>query len=602
MSEVAQTLMRPSRQDPANVSAVGHEAMISTSHPQATEAGLTALRNGGSAVDAYLAAAAVQTVVEPTMTSLGGGLAMNVYDPSTGQSHIVAGMNGMPAADEGGQLDDDAYWSGRTIVTPGWVSGAHAAWEKWGKLEWSDLFADAHVAARDGFVVDQLLWGTMWEYRMVPGMYQEGRDVWYPDGRLVCVGEVLRQPALARTIEQLAEQGPDFFYQGEFARHYVERAQAAGGRLTLDDMAATQQGSFELQLPPLPVANGLELHTSGLMYAVALNLASVGGLGERARPTEDAETLYLQMRVVEETWHYCLSLVEEGSGFSPEAIEKAVASASPESVEKLWPLVETGPPRSFDGMNLDTNAIVAVDDSGMVVHGTHSTSGTPFGVGMMVDGVVLTRPLYYFARPIVTDAGRVGHVAAGGAGRPAGLHGRLAVDLGRPERAAEHDERPRVGDGARRVGAATDVRISDLPAHTADRRSDHGRRRDRRGRTSRTQGHARVPLGAGNGELPLHPHRRRRHPSRRRRPAPAGPRRWFLSPNAREIKRRSDHASRAPGRIRRAVRPSRASAARQRHAPDRRWRGPPHLHRRHGPILVRRADVGRASVLGRRPG
>ena len=53
-------------------------------------------------------------------------------------------------------------------------------------------------------------------------------------------------------------------------------------------------------------------------------------------------------------------------------------------------------------MNMDTNAIVVVDETGMVAHGTHSTSGTPFGVGLMVDGVVLTRPLYYFARPIVT--------------------------------------------------------------------------------------------------------------------------------------------------------------------------------------------------------
>ena len=398
MSRAVEALMRPSRPDPASVSAVGRRAMISTSHPQATEAGLAALRQGGSAVDAYLAAAAVQTVIEPTMTSLGGGLVMSVYEPSAGKSRIVGGTSLLPAGDEGGALDDDAYWSGRTVTAPGWVCGAHAAWTKWGRLKWAELWSSALSCARDGFVVDQLLWGTMWEYRMVPGMYASGREVWHPNGRLVCVGEVLRQPALARTIEQLAEQGPDFFYQGEFARRYVDTARAAGGRITLDDMAATQQRAFERELPVLQLANGYELHTNGLMYALALNLASIGGLSGRGLPTEDAESLFLLMRIVEETWHHCLSF-SQGGAFGTEEL---VAAVSPEEAVRLWPRVKAGPPRSFDGMNMDTNAIVAVDETGMVVHGTHSASGTPFGVGLMVDGVVLTRPLYHFARPIVT--------------------------------------------------------------------------------------------------------------------------------------------------------------------------------------------------------
>ena len=373
--------------------------MISTSHPLATEAGLSALRRGGSAVDAYLAAAAVQAVIEPTMTSLGGGLGVTVYEPSTGKSRIIGAAGSLPAAEKAGELDDEAYWSGRTVTAPGWVSAAHGAWKKWGRLKWAELWRDALACARDGFVVDQLLWGTMWEHRMVPGMFAQGRDVWFPGGRLVCVGENLRQPALGRTIEQLAEQGSDYFYQGEFARHYVDVARAAGGRLTLDDMAAAPGKVIDLELPALRLANGDELHTSGLMYALALNLALIGGLGKRARPTEDADSLFLLMRIVEETWHHCLTLAPVTS---LETFQSAIAGVSPEEAQKLWPTVKSGLPRSFDGMNMDTCGIVAVDESGLVVHGTHSTSGTPFGVGLMVEGVVLARPLYYFARPIVT--------------------------------------------------------------------------------------------------------------------------------------------------------------------------------------------------------
>jgi gamma-glutamyltranspeptidase/glutathione hydrolase len=373
--------------------------MISTAHPLATEAGLSALRRGGSAVDAYIAAAAVQTVTEPTMTCLAGGLAVTVYDPAGGTVRGVGGMARLPAAEDG-ELDEDAHWSGRTVVAPGWVSGARAAWSRWGKLAWAALFEDAVICAREGFIVDQLLWGNMWEYRTVPGMYAAGREVWFPDGYLFSVGDVLRQPALARTLEQLAEQGPDFFYQGEFARHYVDMARAAGGRITLEDMATAQESAIDLELPALSLATGDVLYTTGVMYALALNLATVGGLEKRGLPTEDADTLYLLMRIVEEAWHHGLSLTE-GSGYSPENLEKAAEAVSPETAEKLWPQVEAGSPRPIEPMNLNTEGIVAVDGEGMVAFGTHSTSGSPFGAGFMVDGVTVARPLYFFARPIV---------------------------------------------------------------------------------------------------------------------------------------------------------------------------------------------------------
>ncbi len=390
---------RAARPDPASFSAVSRNAMISTDHPLATQAGLAALRKGGSAVDAYLAAAAVQTVVEPEMTSLAGVFSVTVYDPSTGESRVVGGLGAKPAAEDG-DLDEAARWSGRTVVTPGWVRSAHTAWQTWGKLSWADVFSDALVCARDGFVVDQLLWGNAFGYRSVLGRHPEARQVWFADGHMACVGDVLRQPALARTIEQLAEQGPDYFYEGEFARHYVETARAAGGRITLDDMSATEAFTTNAPVSVLPLANGYELHTYGPMYALALNLALIGGLGKRGRPASDADSLYLLVRIVEECWHLGLSLSD---GWAPKSsgLEDIADAALPENAEKLWPQVESGPPRPFDGMNYDTNAIVAVDSSGMVAHGTHSTSGSPFGAGLMVDGVFASRAMYFFANPVL---------------------------------------------------------------------------------------------------------------------------------------------------------------------------------------------------------
>jgi gamma-glutamyltranspeptidase/glutathione hydrolase len=395
--------LRPARPVPELVSSVADRAMVTTSHPLATEAGLNALRAGGSAVDAYVAAAAVQTVVEPTMTSLAGGFSVTVFDPATGASRSTSGLAPLPAAEDG-ELDDDARLSGRTIVAPGWVQGAHAAWATWGRLQWRDVLAAALDAAREGFVVDQQLWGYMFEYRLAMGRYAPGRAVWFPDGTMVGAGDVLRQPALAETLEGLSEDGPDFFYRGDFARRYVEVAQRAGGRLTLEDLelCLTQLGAVT-DVAALPLAGGGEVHGDGGLYALALNLAHVGGLGARALPTEDPETLFLQMRIVEECWHEGLRVGEVAFGTAADvsATQDALAEAvSPEAAARLWAQVESGPSRPFDGMNLNTNAIVVVDENGLVAHGTHSTSSVPFGVGFMVDGVVVPKAMYHFSRPL----------------------------------------------------------------------------------------------------------------------------------------------------------------------------------------------------------
>ena len=281
------------------------------------------------------------------------------------------------------------------MVPPGWVHGAHAAWQRWGRRSWAAAFEHALIAARDGFVVDPLLYGWAFEFRTVAGRYQPGREVWFPDGRMFTPGETLRQPALARTIEALSAEGPSYFGTGGFAQRYVDVARAAGGRITLDDMAAA--GPVDLALPSLPLVSGDELHTNGLLYALMLNVASVGGLEHRAPATEDPETLYLLLRIVEECWHFGLELAD--GQFRLPTHDELMAAVSVEQAEKLWNDVKAGPPRPFDPMNSGTNAIIAVDSDGMVAHGTHSASSTAFGVGLMVDGVIVPRPMTHFAHP-----------------------------------------------------------------------------------------------------------------------------------------------------------------------------------------------------------
>ena len=392
---MSHVLSRPQRPDPADVSHQSKNGMISTSHPAATEAGLAALVAGGSAVDSYLSAALVQTAVEPTMTSLTGTMLITVLDPVTGQSQLVSDMGGLPAAEDA-VLDDVGRWTGRTVMRPGWVRAAHAGWDRWGRLPWAHLFAPAIAAAREGFEVDPLLWGWMFEHRMAAGSYSTGRDLWFPGGRLVGPGELLRQPALADTLTALAEEGPSYMYEGDFAQRYVATARATGGRLTLDDMAA---GSVnDVVLPALQVASGYYVHTCGPLFALMLNLVAVGGVADRDLPSEDPETLYLMMRIVEESWHYGLTMI--GSSFRFASPEEMLDGVSVANAERLWRRVVEDSPRPFDSMNLGTNAISVVDADGMVAHGTHSSTSTPFRVGLSVDGVVMTRNAVVFAHPM----------------------------------------------------------------------------------------------------------------------------------------------------------------------------------------------------------
>jgi gamma-glutamyltranspeptidase/glutathione hydrolase len=386
---------RPPSPRADHVAATATGGMISTSHPAATQAGVAALAAGGTAVDAYLTAAAVQTVVEPTMSTLAGGLAITVWDAKSRSSQLLAGVGTLPAAEDA-DLDEAARLSGRTVVPPGWVHGAHAAWERWGRLPWADVLEPALVAAREGVVVDHLLHGWAFEFRGAAGRYAAGREAFFPDGRMFTHGDVLKQPALARTIEGLAAHGPSYFKDGEFARRYVAAAREAGGRITLDDMAAA--GPIEMSLPSLPLVTGHELQTNGLLFALMLNAAAVGDLGSRGPAHEDPETLYLLLRIVQECWHFGLDLAD--GAFRLPTHEELMAAVSDEQAEKIWDQVRTGPPRPFAPMNSGTNAIVAADADGTVAHGTHSASSTPFGVGLVVDGVIVPRPMTLFANPM----------------------------------------------------------------------------------------------------------------------------------------------------------------------------------------------------------
>ena len=221
---------------------------VAAANPLAVEAGLRVLRDGGSAVDAAVAVQAVLGLVEPQSSGLGGGSFMMVYDAASGEVTSYDGRETAPAAatpelfyEDGKPLDfPSAVLSGRSTGAPGAVAMLAMAQLEHGKLPWSALFSDAERLARDGFTVSPRLAG------MIAATRGQARTRWAdayftkPDGTRYVAGDVLRNQEYARTVADLAAQGPDVFYRGRIAQEIAATVaqEPRPGALTVEDIAA----------------------------------------------------------------------------------------------------------------------------------------------------------------------------------------------------------------------------------------------------------------------------------------------------------------------------------------------------------------------------
>ncbi|MFT4247857.1 MAG: gamma-glutamyltransferase [Pseudomonas sp.] len=210
---------------------------ISSPHAEATRAGAQALRDGGNAIDAALAAAAVLSVVYPHQTALGGDMFALVDDGTRVQA--VNGSGRLPRAatlaamttTEGEVVDHGVH----SATVPGVVAGWQSLMEMGAALDWPRLLAPA-IRATEGTTVTASLAAAIAERAAVlshdPGM----RELFLPGGSALPVGSVLAQPALGRSLRNLAAQGAEAFYRGQLGRDLVTGLQALGSPLQMRDL------------------------------------------------------------------------------------------------------------------------------------------------------------------------------------------------------------------------------------------------------------------------------------------------------------------------------------------------------------------------------
>ncbi len=223
--------------------------MIAAANPYAAEAGLSMLRQGGSAVDAAIAAQMVLTLVEPESSGIGGGAFMMVFDPKSNKVTSFDGRETAPASATPGMFLDaagnprphrDAIPGGLSVGVPGALAMLELAHQKYGKLPWAKLFEPAIKLAENGFPVTKKLAGLIAANPDIAAMPDIKRYFGKPDGTLVKAGDRLKNPELAATFRVIAKGGARAFYTGAIAEAIVAKVHNGSpqpGGMTLKDLA-----------------------------------------------------------------------------------------------------------------------------------------------------------------------------------------------------------------------------------------------------------------------------------------------------------------------------------------------------------------------------
>ena len=298
---------------------------VASGHPAATQAALGILRQGGSAVDAAIAADAVMGVIEPIATGVGGDVMAVVAGPERLAAYNGSGRAGAAATNVSVADGDHGYVKnvgGQAVTVPGVVAGWWDLHERFGALPWAELLAPATVAAIDGAEVGPVtaaIWAAM-EPRLDPA----GKALYMPGGSAPAAGTRWRNAELAKTLAALAAHGPDHFYRGPLAQELAAAVQRAGGPITATDLASHRGEWVE---PLRRTVAGLQLVTVPPPCQGVVVLLAAAQLDERAPlgGPESADAVVAQVESLDRAFGVAVDVVADGTG--PLDLDELLAEA-----------------------------------------------------------------------------------------------------------------------------------------------------------------------------------------------------------------------------------------------------------------------------------
>ena len=409
--------------------------MAAAANPLAAEAGREMLRRGGSAIDAAIAMQAVLTLVEPQSSGIGGGAfivlwdgkAVRTYDgretaPAGASEKLFLQADGKPMPFTAAQI------GGRSVGTPGVLRALELAHRKHGRLKWAALFEPAIALADQGFRISPRLHSMIASDASLPGSPDMAAYFLNADGSPKAAGTLLKNPALARVLQRIANEGPDALYEGPIAEEMVAKVQghANPGSLSLKDLegyAARERAPLCTDYKQWQVCGMAPPSSGGI--AVAQILGTLQSLEQRdgrmslaalkphrsdkpagIEPAPEAVHLIAE---AERLAYADRALYVADSDFVPVPVKGLVdrgylasraSLIGPRSMGVAKPGIPPGIQIAFapdrSPLRISTSQVVAVDDQGGAVSMT-TTVESAFGSHLMVQGFMLNNQMTDFS-------------------------------------------------------------------------------------------------------------------------------------------------------------------------------------------------------------
>jgi gamma-glutamyltranspeptidase/glutathione hydrolase len=365
----------------------GRRAMCATSHPMASLTAIETLKAGGNAVDAAIAAAAVLAVVECPMTGIGGDCFAILMKPGQKKPIALSAAGRAPAAATaewyaGKGIKRIETTSVHAVTVPGAVDGWTRLLKDHGTMPLERLLAPAIELAERGFVVAPRV-AADWANGSRKFKSAGAKRNLLRDGKVPEAGEVMKFPALAKTLKKIAKDGRDGFYQGEIAKDMVAELNAIGGLHTLGDFAAQSSSYIEpislryrgVDLYELPPSN------HGIVALIMLKM--LDRLGKPHTDPQSVDHYHLLMEVARLAFAMRDAFVADPDMADvpvDHMLDDATIDKLAKRVDRKKHRPELGPvPRPAGS---DTVCFSIVDEKGMAVSFINSLYGD-FGTGIV---------------------------------------------------------------------------------------------------------------------------------------------------------------------------------------------------------------------------
>lgn len=437
--------------------ATGNSAAVATAHPLATRAATKAIFDGGNAVDALVAASFMLTVVTPHSTGIGGGGFAVVWPGNKGEATAWDFRETAPQAglladyldEDGHAVAERSRNHGLAVGVPGYVPGLQALHKHYGKRPWAELVGPSVEAAERGFAIGEELAqaiDAVW-----PRFGVSERELLGKQGKAMKTGDILRQPALARTLRTIATEGAAGFSGGSVGAEIVAVVRARGGKMTAADLSGYQVRQvsplrgpflgFDALTMPQPSAGGAQLLAMAEFTERFLPRPAKGAVS----PADDPATLHALAEAMRRS--FLLRFAYSGDTDKPAKVLSDVypkrdrkrlgRTFNAKQASKSAAMVISG---STAGQREGTNTshVAIIDRDGMAVSSTH-TVNLLFGAAILApkSGVWLNNELDDFSFTLIDSnafglAGNKASLFRPGARPTSSMTPTIILDKGQP--------------------------------------------------------------------------------------------------------------------------------------------------------------------------